>query len=177
MRTLIVMAMLLLSNIQTAPIKAEEFTQFFKDFSTYCVEGVGSPLHYKEMAKLEHWKALPEKLKPLLKNQNGDDFDGWAYEREKGNVYAIAFLSGIDQGKKFHTCSLVNLASDYGRNVQLAKKYFNAKKIDEYNMGMQYMEVFSIRLSRFSDSTLFTNQDRSASNGSDMFKFDLAVYE
>lgn len=177
MRLLATFLSLLTISINSASLRAEEFTEFFKDFSSYCVDGIGSPLHYNEMARLEGWKPLPEQLKPLLKNQNGDDFDGWAYEKEKGNLFAIAFFTGVDQGKKFHTCSLVNLKSDYASNVKLMKKYFDAKKIDEYNMGMQYMEVFSVKHPRFARSLLMSNQDRSGAKGSDMFKFDLAVYE
>lgn len=159
------------------PTKAEELTQFFLDFSNYCVDGIGSPVHYKAMADSENWKSLPEELMPLLQNANGDDFDGWAYQRNEGDIFAIAFASGSDNGRAMHTCSLVNLNADYKLNVSLMKKFFKAKRFDEYDMGMQYMELFSIRLPRFSKAMIFTSQDRSSPSGSDMFKFDLAVYE
>ena len=167
--------MLLFLTMQ--PTKAEELTQFLLDFSNYCVDGIGSPLHYNAMADSENWMSLPEELMPLLQNANGDDFDGWAYERGEGNIFAIAYATGSDNGKTFHTCSLVNLNTDYKSNVSQMKKFFDAKRFDEYNMGMQYMELFAIRLPLFSKAMIFTSQDRSSPEGSDMFKFDLAVYE
>ena len=177
LRTILILGLILFSSFHTKPLKAEIFTQYFKDFSTYCLDGIGSPKHYNAMAESEGWKLLPENLMPLLKNANGDDFDGWAYERGEGNIFAIAYATGSDNGKTMHTCSLVNLNTDYKTNVSQMKKFFDAKRFDEYNMGMQYMELFAIRLPLFSKAMIFTSQDRSSPEGSDMFKFDLAVYE
>ena len=159
------------------PLKANDLTQFFLDFSSYCLDGIGSPLHYKSMASSENWNSLPEEVMPLLQNANGDDFDGWSYQRDQGDIYLIAFASGKENGRAMHTCSLVNLNADYEANVSLLKELFKAKRFDEYDMGIQYMELFSVRHPRFSEAMVFTSQDRSKPSGSDMFKFDLAVYE
>jgi len=161
----------------TTATQANDFTQFLKDFSLSCVGGIGNPILYKALAKSEGWKPIPEKLKPLLKSLDGNDFDGWSYKRDKGTIYLIAFSSAIIDGKRVHTCSLMNFDADYKTNVEKMKQSFKAKRFNEYSMGVQYTELFSVRLPQFSKAVITTNQDRSKAEGSDMFKFDLLVFE
>ena len=129
------------------------------------------------MAKIENWVSLPEEKKVLLGNASGSPFDGWAYERDKGNMFMIAFATGEYDGSPMHSCSLVNLNSNYKKNVEMMIKRFRARKFDEYHMGLQYVEMFQIRLPRFNNAVIVTTQDQSQSPNNDMFKFDLAVFE
>lgn len=166
-----------LTVASTADTQAKEFTQFLTDFSLFCVGGVGDPSLHKEIAKSEGWKSVPEKFKPLLKSANGNDFDGWSYKRDRGIIYIIAFFSEVMDGKPVHGCSLMNFDADYKTNVEKMKQSFKAKRFNEYSMGVQYTEIFSIKLPQFSKAMIVTNQDRSRPKGSDMFKFDLLVFE
>ena len=173
----ILIAVIIVVNFSVSISKAEEFPTFFKDFSTYCLDGIGSPIFYKAMAKSENWISLPEEKKALLGNATGSPFDGWAYEREKGNIFMIAFATGEYEGSLMHSCSLVNLNSNYKKNVELMIKRFKAVKFDEYHMGLQFVEMFKIRLPGFKNAIIITSQDQSQSQNNDMFKFDLAVFE
>tara|TARA_B110000503_G_C7048757_1_gene371380 strand:+ start:160 stop:699 length:540 start_codon:yes stop_codon:yes gene_type:complete len=157
---------------------AENFTKFMKDFSIYCINGISSTMHYQEMAKLEGWKVLSNDQKVLLRNSKGNDFDGYVYKgNARASIFMIGFGSVKEKGKMIHTCSLVNFASDYKTNVKQMIKHFNAKRLEDFHMGVQYMEVFSIDLPTYNKSIITTSQDKSQSQGKDLFKFDLVVYE
>ena len=157
---------------------SNDFTKFMKDFSVYCYNGISSPLHYKAIAKKEGWKTLSDDQKVMLRNARGDDFDGYAYKGEdKSDITMIGFGSARDKGEIMHSCSLINFNSDYKTNVNQMIKHFNAKKIKDFHMGVQYMELFRVDLPAFKKSIISTNQDKSQSEGKDLFKFDLLVYE